>query len=133
MIGYVTLGTNDLPRAAAFYDALLAEIGARRLFDTARGIAWGVAMDKPSLGVMKPYDGRPARRQLLRRLLPRPRRQQAQRVLHGLSGAAGTGVQGDSKPLANRGGTAGPLRSSRTTSSSSSASPRSRSPSLSKS
>jgi catechol 2,3-dioxygenase-like lactoylglutathione lyase family enzyme len=60
MIGYVTLGTNDLPRAAAFYDALLAEIGARRLFDTARGIAWGVAMDKPSLGVMKPYDGRPA-------------------------------------------------------------------------
>ena len=31
MIGYVTLGTNDLPRAAAFYDALLAEIGAKRL------------------------------------------------------------------------------------------------------
>ena len=27
MIGYVTLGTNDLPRACAFYDALLAEIG----------------------------------------------------------------------------------------------------------
>ena len=31
MIGYVTLGTNDLPRAAAFYDALLSEIGAKRL------------------------------------------------------------------------------------------------------
>ncbi|MBL8363054.1 MAG: VOC family protein [Rubrivivax sp.] len=60
MIGYVTLGTNDLPRAAAFYDALLAEVGARRLFDMERGIAWGVAMDKPSLGVMKPYDGQPA-------------------------------------------------------------------------
>ena len=27
MIGYVTIGTNDLPRAAAFYDALLAELG----------------------------------------------------------------------------------------------------------
>jgi catechol 2,3-dioxygenase-like lactoylglutathione lyase family enzyme len=27
MIGYVTLGTNDLTRAAAFYDALLTEIG----------------------------------------------------------------------------------------------------------
>ena len=25
MIGYVTLGTNDLKRAAAFYDALLGE------------------------------------------------------------------------------------------------------------
>jgi catechol 2,3-dioxygenase-like lactoylglutathione lyase family enzyme len=60
MIGYDTLGTNDLPRAAAFYDALLAEIGAKRLFDFGRGIAWGVAMDKPSLGLMKPFDGQPA-------------------------------------------------------------------------
>ena len=46
MIGYVTLGTNDLPRAAAFYDALLAEIGAKRLMDFGRGYAWGSAMDK---------------------------------------------------------------------------------------
>ncbi len=30
MIGYVTLGTNDPPRVAAFYDALLGEIGAKR-------------------------------------------------------------------------------------------------------
>lgn len=60
MIGYVTLGTNDLPRAAAFYDALLAEIGAKRLMDFGRGYAWGVAMDKPSLGIMKPFDGQPA-------------------------------------------------------------------------
>ncbi len=60
MIGYVTLGTNDLPRAAAFYDALLAEIGAKRLMDFGRGIAWGVSMERPSLGVMKPYDGQPA-------------------------------------------------------------------------
>lgn len=60
MIGYVTLGTNDLPRAAAFYDALLAEIGAKRLWDLGRGIAWGVTQDKPSLGIMKPYDGNAA-------------------------------------------------------------------------
>ena len=60
MIGYVTLGTNDLPRAAAFYDALLAEIGAKRLMDVDRGIGWGVSMDKPSLGIMKPFDGKPA-------------------------------------------------------------------------
>jgi catechol 2,3-dioxygenase-like lactoylglutathione lyase family enzyme len=56
----VTLGTNDLPRAAAFYDALLAEIGAKRLWEYDRGIAWGVAQDKPSLGVLKPYDGNAA-------------------------------------------------------------------------
>jgi catechol 2,3-dioxygenase-like lactoylglutathione lyase family enzyme len=60
MIGYVTLGTNDLPRAAAFYDALLAEIGAKRLWNFDRGIGWGVAQDKPGLGIMKPYDGKPA-------------------------------------------------------------------------
>ena len=60
MIGYVTLGTNDLPRAAAFYDVLLAEVGAKRLMDFGRGIAWGHAMDKPSLAIMKPFDGNPA-------------------------------------------------------------------------
>jgi catechol 2,3-dioxygenase-like lactoylglutathione lyase family enzyme len=60
MIGYVTLGTNDLGRAAAFYDALLGEIGAKRLWESPRGIAWGVAPDKCSLGVMTPYDGQPA-------------------------------------------------------------------------
>jgi hypothetical protein len=49
MLGYMTLGTNDLPRAAAFYDALLAEIGAKRIWESERGIAWGVAMDKAGL------------------------------------------------------------------------------------
>lgn len=39
MIGYVTLGTNDLPRAAKFYDALLAEIGAGRFMEDERFIA----------------------------------------------------------------------------------------------
>jgi catechol 2,3-dioxygenase-like lactoylglutathione lyase family enzyme len=60
MIGYVTLGTNDLPRAVAFYDTLLGELGAKRLWESERGVAWGTAMDKPSLGVMKPFDGKPA-------------------------------------------------------------------------
>jgi catechol 2,3-dioxygenase-like lactoylglutathione lyase family enzyme len=60
MIGYATLGTNDLPRAAAFYDALLAELGARRLWEFERGISWGIAEDKPSLAIMKPFDGKAA-------------------------------------------------------------------------
>jgi catechol 2,3-dioxygenase-like lactoylglutathione lyase family enzyme len=60
MIGYATVGTNDLPRAAAFYDALLAEIGAKRQLEFDRGISWGVSWDKPALGVMKPFDGQPA-------------------------------------------------------------------------
>lgn len=60
MIGYTTLGTNDLPRAAAFYDELLAGIGAKRLMDLGRGIAWGVGQDKPMFMVMTPFDGQPA-------------------------------------------------------------------------
>jgi catechol 2,3-dioxygenase-like lactoylglutathione lyase family enzyme len=60
VIGYVTLGTNDLGRAAAFYDALLGELGAKRLWEFERGIAWGCAEDQPCLGIMKPFDGKPA-------------------------------------------------------------------------
>lgn len=60
MIGYTTIGTNDLPRAAAFYDALFAVIGAKRIMDFGRGIAWGTGMDKPGFGVTLPFDGQAA-------------------------------------------------------------------------
>ena len=61
MIGYVVLGTNDLPRAASFYDDLLAEMGVARMMEFGeRGYAWAAAMDKPMLCIMTPYDGRAA-------------------------------------------------------------------------
>jgi catechol 2,3-dioxygenase-like lactoylglutathione lyase family enzyme len=60
MIGYVTLGTNDMARAGAFYDALLATIGAGRFMESDRFIAWAVSPTQPSLGVIKPYDQKPA-------------------------------------------------------------------------
>ena len=60
MIGYVTLGTNDLPRAVEFYDSLLEEIGASRFMETDTFIAWAVAPDKPALSVTKPFDGNAA-------------------------------------------------------------------------
>jgi catechol 2,3-dioxygenase-like lactoylglutathione lyase family enzyme len=60
MIGYVTLGTNDLPRAAKFYDALLAEIGAGRYMESDQFVAWAVNPQSPALGVIKPYDGQAA-------------------------------------------------------------------------
>jgi hypothetical protein len=41
MIGYVTLGTNDLARAAKFYDALAKELGIGRFMENERMIAWG--------------------------------------------------------------------------------------------
>jgi catechol 2,3-dioxygenase-like lactoylglutathione lyase family enzyme len=37
MIGYVTLGTNDIDKARAFYDALLGEIGATRKMEFPTG------------------------------------------------------------------------------------------------
>lgn len=60
MIGYVTLGTNDLQRAAKFYDALLAELGAKRMMEEDRFIAWGRGADGAGLGITKPFDGKPA-------------------------------------------------------------------------
>jgi catechol 2,3-dioxygenase-like lactoylglutathione lyase family enzyme len=33
MIGYVTIGTNDLDKARAYYDALFGSIGAKRLME----------------------------------------------------------------------------------------------------
>ena len=60
MIGYVTLGTNDLPRAAKFYDALLADIGAKRVMEGDTFIAWGLGSDGAGLGLTKPFDGKPA-------------------------------------------------------------------------
>jgi catechol 2,3-dioxygenase-like lactoylglutathione lyase family enzyme len=60
MIGYVTLGTNDLPRAAVFYDELLSLMGAGRFMDEDTFIAWAVSPDVPAISVTKPYDGKAA-------------------------------------------------------------------------
>jgi catechol 2,3-dioxygenase-like lactoylglutathione lyase family enzyme len=56
MIGYVTIGTNDLARAASFYDALLAEMGAKRMMENEQFVAWSVKPDQPGLGVTQPFD-----------------------------------------------------------------------------
>jgi len=60
MIGYVTLGTNNLERAAAFYDALLGEMGAKRMMEYPTFIMWAPKPGVPGLCVIKPYDGKPA-------------------------------------------------------------------------
>ena len=59
MIGYVTLGTNDIEKAAQFYDALLAEIDATRMMEADTFIAWSVKPGQPALSVTKPADGTP--------------------------------------------------------------------------
>jgi predicted lactoylglutathione lyase len=59
MIGYVTLGTNDLKKAAAFYDKIAAEMGIERFIDSDDFIAWGSADSGAGLGLTKPFDGNP--------------------------------------------------------------------------
>ena len=60
MIGYTTLGTNDMKRAAKFYDALLQEFGAKRAMETEKLILWGAGPGQPMLSVIKPFDGKNA-------------------------------------------------------------------------
>ncbi len=60
MIGYVTLGTNDLARAAKFYDAIAAELGVGRMMDSETFIAWGAPGGAAGIGLTKPFDGKDA-------------------------------------------------------------------------
>lgn len=57
MIGYVTLGTNDLQKSAAFYDALLATIGAARFMEEENYfIAWSASPESPGIAVSVPFN-----------------------------------------------------------------------------
>ncbi|MFC3093201.1 VOC family protein [Alteromonas sediminis] len=60
MIGYVTVGTNDLPKAVAFYDALFSDIGAGRFMESETFVAWASSPDKSAFSVTKPFDGNAA-------------------------------------------------------------------------
>jgi catechol 2,3-dioxygenase-like lactoylglutathione lyase family enzyme len=60
MIGYVTLGTNKYDEAAAFYDALLGELGAGRMLDGDNFIAWSSGPGSPAISIIKPADGNAA-------------------------------------------------------------------------
>lgn len=60
MIGYITLGTNNLERAGRFYDALLAELGAKRVMNDERMLGWGADPGATMFSVIEPFDGEPA-------------------------------------------------------------------------
>ncbi len=56
MIGYITLGTNDLKQAEKFYDNLFSVIGIKQLFKTDTQVAWGKDFSSPMLCVTVPYN-----------------------------------------------------------------------------
>jgi catechol 2,3-dioxygenase-like lactoylglutathione lyase family enzyme len=62
MIGYATVGTNDIDRARAFYDDLLGGIGARRVMEFPQNgfTMYGTGARAPGLAVTRPYDGNAA-------------------------------------------------------------------------
>src|SRR5215210_4828284 len=59
MIGYATVGTNDIDRARGFYDDLLGQIGARRVMEFPQNgfTMYGTGARAPGLAVTRPYDG----------------------------------------------------------------------------
>ena len=61
MIGYANIGTNDMARATAFYDALFGVVGVGRLMEFPTGaVAYGVNWTTPMLAVGPPFDGKAA-------------------------------------------------------------------------
>ena len=62
MIGYATVGTNDIDRARGFYDDLLSEIGARRVMEFPQNgfTMYGTGARAPGLAVTRPYNGEEA-------------------------------------------------------------------------
>jgi catechol 2,3-dioxygenase-like lactoylglutathione lyase family enzyme len=60
MIGYTTIGTNDLEKAAAFYDALFADLGLKKITPNDRLVMWSSKAGAAMLGVIKPFDGEAA-------------------------------------------------------------------------
>jgi len=61
MIGYVTVGSNDLEKSRSFYDALMPVLGANRIMEFGDNFTmYGTGMGKPGFAVCKPYNGNAA-------------------------------------------------------------------------
>jgi len=56
MIGYVTLGTNNLQQAARFYDELLVLLDGARVLEDERMIGWSSSPAGPVFSVITPFD-----------------------------------------------------------------------------
>jgi predicted lactoylglutathione lyase len=60
MIGYITLGTNDLEKYGKFYDELLSIIGATRFMADDHIIIWGTKPGHAMFSLITPNDGKTA-------------------------------------------------------------------------
>lgn len=62
MIGYLMVGTNDLPGAKSFYDPIMEHMGLSPCFSDAQVVSWGDPGDPtvPRFFACKPFDGQAA-------------------------------------------------------------------------
>jgi len=60
MLAYTVIGSNNKEKAVAFYDAVLGEIGAKRIFNNDRLEFYGDGKGGAMLGVGTPADLNPA-------------------------------------------------------------------------
>jgi len=60
MVGYITLGTNNLPQAIAYYDEIMSLLGAGRFMEDERFVVWSKSPDSVGFSVIKPFDSKPA-------------------------------------------------------------------------
>ena len=60
MIGYITIGSNDLSASSVFYDELLKTLGSERAYTLKNMIAYGFGPQRPMLVITVPNDGQPA-------------------------------------------------------------------------
>jgi catechol 2,3-dioxygenase-like lactoylglutathione lyase family enzyme len=60
MLGYITLGSNDMARAKVFYDDLLGLLGAKRMMEFGDDFGgftmWGTSMEQPGIAVTTPHN-----------------------------------------------------------------------------
>ena len=54
ILSHVSLGTDDLERASAFYDSVLATLGCRRIMEHDGAVCWGKAY--PEFWIQRPFD-----------------------------------------------------------------------------
>ncbi len=60
MFSHVTVGSNDLAKAKAFYDGVGSALGLSRLIDYPRGAGYGRPGGRPQLWIVMPLDEKAA-------------------------------------------------------------------------
>jgi catechol 2,3-dioxygenase-like lactoylglutathione lyase family enzyme len=60
MIGYATIGSNDLERSKAFYDKVIGALGGKRTFAMGERMQFYGGPGGGMLAVCQPYDEQPA-------------------------------------------------------------------------